>query len=98
MWKIMYTKRTSKDKRKLKSAGLDAKAKSLVEVVRENPFGKPPNFEPLQGNLKGSCSRRINLQHRFVYQVIDEPLVEDGKSYEGVVKIISMWTHYYDVR
>ncbi len=98
MWKIMYTKQANKDKKRLKAAGLDVRAKSLIEVVRAKPLGKPPAFEPLKGNLEGAYSRRINLQHRFVYQIIDEPLEEDGKSYEGIVKVISMWTHYKDIK
>lgn len=72
MWKIVYTKRANKDKKKLKAAGLDERAKSLVEIVRDGPFSKPPEFEPLKGNLSGSYSRRINYQHRFVYQVVAE--------------------------
>ena len=98
MWKIMYTKQANKYKKKLKAAGLDEKAKFLVEVVRVNPLGKPTVFEPLKGNLEGAYSRRISLQHRFVYQIIDEPLEQDGVRYEGVVKIISMWTHYENIR
>lgn len=98
MWKIFFTKQANKDKRKLKAAGLDEKAKSLIEAVRVDPFGKPPAFEPLKGNLEGAYSRRINLQHRFVYEVIDEPMETDGVRYEGAVKILSMWTHYENVR
>ncbi len=97
MWKIMYTKQAIKDKKKLKATGFDGKAKSLVEVVRADPLGKPPAFEPLKGNLEGAYSRRINLQHRFVYQIIDEPFEEDGVRYEGVVKVVSMWTHYDNI-
>ncbi len=98
MWEIVYTKQASKDKRKLTAAGLDKKAKSLIEVVRSEPFAKPPAFEPLKGNLEGAYSRRISLQHRFVYQVVSEPHETGGKSYEGYVKVISMWTHYENVR
>lgn len=98
MWEIVFTKQADKDKRKLRAAGLGKKAKSLIEVVRSEPFAKPPAFEPLKGNLEGAYSRRINLQHRFVYQVVSEPHETRGKSYEGYVKVISMWTHYENVR
>ncbi len=98
MWKIYFTKQADKDKKKLKAAGLDGKARSLIEVVRANPFGKPPAFEPLKGNLEGAYSRRINLKHRFVYEVISEPMEVDGKGYEGAVKVLSMWTHYETVK
>lgn len=94
MWKIVYTKRANKDKKKLKAAGLDEKAKSLVEIVRAGPFSKPPEFEPLKGNLSGSYSRRINYQHRFVYQVIAGPFEDEDGVYEGAVKVLSMWSHY----
>ena len=98
MWEIVYTKQADKDKKKLKAAGLDKKAKSLIEVVRSKPFAKPPAFEPLKGNLEGAYSRRINLWHRFVYQVINEPHEAKGKCYEGYVKVLSMWTHYDSIR
>lgn len=94
MWKIVYTKRANKDKKKLKAAGLDEKAKSLVEIVRDGPFSKPPEFEPLKGNLSGSYSRRINYQHRFVYQVVAEPFEDKDGAYEGAVKVLSMWSRY----
>ncbi len=97
MWKIRYSKQALKDAKKLAAAGLDGKAKSLVEVVRENPFANPPAYEMLRGNLEGAYSRRISRQHRFVYQTIQEPREEGGRSYEGTVKIVSMWTHYENV-
>jgi Txe/YoeB family toxin of toxin-antitoxin system len=81
--KIVYTKRTIKDIPKLKSAGLADKTKALIELIRENPFKTPPSYEKLQGDLKGAYSRRINIQHRLIYEVI-----------EDTVKIISLWTHY----
>lgn len=98
MYKVVFTKQAQKDARKLKAAGLDKKAKSLVEVVRDNPFGTPPAYEGLVGSLSGLYSRRINIQHRCVYQVIREPLTENDVSYEGIVKVVRMWTHYDDVR
>lgn len=98
MWKIFFTKQADKDKKKLKAAGLDGKAKSLIEVVRADPFGGPPAFEPLKGNLEGAYSRRINLQHRFVYEVISGPIEVGGERYEGAVKVLSMWTHYETVK
>ncbi len=94
MWKVVFTKQAQKDAKKLKASGLDGKAKALIAVVRDNPFAKPPSYESLKGNLEGSYSRRISLQHRFVYQVIREPHNENGKTYDGTVKVIRMWTHY----
>ncbi len=98
MWEIVFTKQANKDKKKLKAAGLNKKAKSLIDVVRSDPFARPPAFEPLKGNLEGAYSRRINLQHRFVYQVISEPHEANDKRYEGYVKVVSMWTHYENAR
>lgn len=85
MYKIVYTKKSVKDIEKLKAAKLDQKTKSLIELVRENPFKTPPSYEKLQGDLSGAYSRRINIKHRFVYEVLEE---------EKTVKILSMWTHY----
>ncbi len=85
MYKIVYTKKSVRDIEKLKSAKLDKKTKSLIEIVRENPFKTPPQYEKLQGDLSGAYSRRINIKHRFVYEVLEE---------EKTVKILSMWTHY----
>lgn len=98
MYRIVYEKQAVKDIRKLKSVGLDKKAKELVEVVRNDPFQTPPTYEGLVGNLNGYYSRRINIQHRFVYQVYADPVCVDGISYEGTVKIIRMWTHYDGMR
>ena len=94
MWKVVFTKQAAKDAKKLKAAGLDKKAKSLVEVVRSNPFATPPAYESLVGNLSGYYSRRISIQHRFVYMVERGAVEADGKSYEGIVKVVRMWTHY----
>ena len=85
MYKIVYTKTAVKDVPKLKSVHLDLKAKALIDVIRENPYQTPPSYEKLTGDLQGLYSRRINLQHRLVYQVYED---------EKVIKIISLWTHY----
>lgn len=97
MFRIVYEKQAVKDIKNLKSAKLDKKAKDLIEVVRINPYQNPPSYEKLVGNLSGILSRRINIQHRFVYQVYEEEVVVDGVIYEGTVKIISMWSHYETV-
>ena len=94
----MYEKQAIKDIKNLKAAGLDKKAKELIEIIRVNPFQKPPTYEGLVGNLQGYYSRRINIQHRLVYQVYAEPINVDGVEYEGTVKIIRMWTHYDGLR
>lgn len=84
-WKVVFTKQAQKDAIKLESAGLKPKAEKLIEILRLNPFQKPPPYEKLVGDLSGAYSRRINIQHRLVYQVIEE---------EQTVKVIRMWTHY----
>lgn len=94
MFKVVFTKQAAKDAKRLKAAGLEGKAKQLVEVVRANPFQNPPAYEGLVGNLSGLYSRRINLQHRFVYEVIPDPVEEDAQHYDGIVKVLRMWTHY----
>ena len=98
MYKIEYHKQVIKDIQKLKQNKLDKKAKELIDIIRVNPFQTPPLYEGLVGNLQGYYSRRINIQHRLVYQVYLEPFAEDGMEYEGVVKIIRMWTHYDGMR
>ena len=85
MYSIVYTKRANSDISKLKASGLDKKAKSLIDLIRENPFMSPPTFEKLKGDLSGAYSRRINIKHRLVYQVDEN---------EKIVKIIMMWRHY----
>ena len=85
MYEIFYTKNAANDVQKLKAAKLDKKARALIDLLRENPFQNPPPYEKLQGDLQGAYSRRINIKHRLVYQVL-----EDQKA----VKILSMWTHY----
>jgi len=94
LYRIVYDKQAVKDIKYLKSAGLDKKAKELIEVLRINPFQTPPPFESLLGNLKGYFSRRINIQHRLVYQVYPDSVTVDDITYEGTVKIIRIWTHY----
>jgi len=94
MFHIVYTKLAVKDISHLKSSHLDGKGGKLVEILREDPFRVPPRYEGLVGNLQGYFSRRINLQHRLVYQVFREPCEYKGIRYEGTVKIIRMWTHY----
>ena len=88
-YKIVYTKDAQKDISKLKAAHLDVKARALIEVLKKNPFMTPPPYEKLLGNLDGAYSRRINIQHRLVYEVL-----EDIRT----VKILSMWSHYENIR
>lgn len=98
MYKIVFTKQALKDLNNLKKSGISAKAKALVDIIRENPYQIPPRYEKLVGNLERIISRRINIQHRLVYQVYEEAFVEDGIEYKGIIKIIRMWTHYEGVR
>jgi toxin YoeB len=85
MWQIVFTKQAQRDAKKLSAAGLRPKAEELLEILRENPYKTPPPFEKLLGDLSGAFSRRITIQHRLVYQILDN---------EKVVKVIRMWTHY----
>lgn len=98
MWLVVFTEQAQKDAKQLKAAGLAGKAKALVAAVREDPFKVPPRYEALVGNLSGLYSRRISLQHRFVYEEIKEEIERDGALYEGAVKVVRMWTHYDGVR
>ena len=98
MYRIVYEKQAAKDIKNLKAAGLDKKAKELIEIVRYNPFQTPPAYESLVGNLQGFYSRRINIQHRLVYQVYGESVSVNDRNYEGTVKIVRMWTHYDGLR
>ncbi|MEI8103138.1 MAG: Txe/YoeB family addiction module toxin [Chlorobium sp.] len=84
-WELVYTKHARKDAQKLSSAGLKEKTLALLMVLRENPFQNPPPYEKLVGDLSGAYSRRINIQHRLVYQVLEEL---------RVVKVLRMWSHY----
>lgn len=84
-YKIVYTKTALKDISKLKAAHLDTRAKDLIDLLRENPYQTPPTYEKLVGDLNGAYSRRINLQHRLVYEIYEA---------EKTIKIISLWSHY----
>jgi len=84
-WRLLYTRQARKDAKKLAAAGLKPKAQTLLEVLQEDPFQSPPPYEKLVGDLQGAFSRRINIQHRLVYQVLAD---------ENIVKVLRMWTHY----
>jgi Txe/YoeB family toxin of toxin-antitoxin system len=84
-WKLIYTKQAQKDAKKLSASGLKPKAQELLQMMAVDPFQNPPRFEKLVGDLLGAYSRRINIQHRIVYQVLEE---------EHIVKILRLWTHY----
>ena len=84
-WQLVYTKQAQKDAEKLASAGLKENAKTLLGIVADNPFQNPPPYEKLVGDLAGAYSRRINIQHRLVYQVLEA---------EHVVKVLRLWSHY----
>ena len=88
MYKIEFHKKALKDIQKLKECNLEKKAKQLVDVLKENPFKTPPPYEKLVGDLFGMYSRRINIQHRLVYKVLED---------KNVVKILSLWSHYEDI-
>ena len=84
-WQLVFTKQVQKDAKKLTAAGLRSKAEQLLDIIRDNPYQTLPPYEKLIGDLAGAVSRRINIQHRLVYQVLED---------QKVVKIIRMWTHY----
>lgn len=84
-WKLRYTRQAQKDAKKLKASGLKPKAEQLLKILEDDPFRTPPPYEKLVGDLSGAYSRRINIQRRIVYQVLEE---------EKIVKVIRMWTHY----
>jgi Txe/YoeB family toxin of toxin-antitoxin system len=84
-YKLVFSKQAQKDAKKLSAAGLKRKAEELLELIAHDPYQSPPRYEKLVGNLSGAMSRRINIQHRLVYQVIEE---------EETVKVLRMWTHY----
>lgn len=98
MYKIVFTKQALKDLENLKKIGISNKAKVLVDVIRENPYQNPPRYEKLVGKLDGILSRRINIQHRLVYQVYEEIIIENDVEYQGTIKIIRMWTHYDNLK
>ena len=84
-WQVIYTKQAQKDAQKLAASGLKEKAKELLKLIESNPLKNPPPYEKLIGDLAGAYSRRINIQHRLVYQVIEN---------ENLVKVLRLWTHY----
>ena len=84
-WKLVYTKQAQKDAKKLASSGLKPKAQEVLALIAEDPYRKPPPLEKLIGDLSGAYSRRINIQHRLVYQVLED---------EQVVKVLRLWSHY----
>jgi len=84
-WRVVFTKQAQKDAGKLTAAGLRSRAERLLDILRENPYQTPPPLEKLVGDLAGAYSRRINIQHRLVYEILDK---------EKAVKVIRMWTHY----
>lgn len=84
-WRLVYTKQAQKDAKKLASANLQAKAQALLPIIQANPFQNPPPYEKFIGDLEGAYSRRINIQHRLVYEVIES---------RNTVKILRLWTHY----
>lgn len=84
-WQLVYTRHAQKDAQKLLASGLKSKAQELLASIREDPFQNPPPYEKLVGDLTGAYSRRINIQHRLVYEVLQA---------QGVVKVLRMWSHY----
>ena len=84
-WEIVYTNQAQKDAKKLASSGLKNKARKLLDIIRKDPYQNPPPYEKLVGDLSGAYSRRINIQHRLVYQIYEE---------ERTIKVIRLWTHY----
>ena len=85
MYKLIFMTQAQKDAKKLSSSGLKSKAMKLLEIIQNNPLQYPPEFEYLKGDMKGLISRRINKQHRIVYEIFEE---------EKIIKIYRMWTHY----
>lgn len=84
-WQLVFTNQAQKDAKKLSLSGLRPKAERLLDILKENPYQNPPPFEKLVGDLSGAYSRRVNIQHRLVYQVLDDT---------RTVKVIRMWAHY----
>jgi toxin YoeB len=85
MWRIVFTKQAQKDAKRIASSGLRSKVEQLLGLLKEDPLRSPPHFEKLMGDLSGAYSRRINIQHRLVYQLLEK---------EKIVKVLRMWTHY----
>jgi len=84
-WKLVFTKQSQKDAKKITSSGLKSKVELLLNILKENPYQNPPSYEKLIGEIKGAYSHRINIQDRLIYQIIDK---------QNIIKIIRMWTHY----
>lgn len=84
-FRVVFTNQAQEDEKKISASGLKAKAENLIDILRDNPYQTPPSYEKLVGDLAGAYSRRINIQHRLVYEIIED---------QKVVKIIRMWTHY----
>jgi toxin YoeB len=84
-WRVVFTRQAQKDAKKLAATGLRSRTERLLNILRENPYQTPPPFEKLVGDLAGAYSRRINIQHRLIYEILDK---------DKVVKVIRMWTHY----
>lgn len=84
-WEVVYAKHAQKDAQKISANGLKGKAQKLLAIIKENPFQNPPPYEKLVGDLSGAYSRRINIQHRLVYEVLQE---------QKIVKVLRMWSHY----
>ena len=99
MYLVKFSPKAEKDKKALKRAGLEKKAKELLNMIARNPLQTPP-YQKLVGALEGNCSVRINIQHRIVYEVYEgkEGICDPGEPYEGVVLIKRMWTHYEGIR
>ena len=87
MYRVLYSKLALKDAKKLSQSNLDQKAKSLIAIIQKNPFQNPLPYEKLVGNLDGAISRRINVKHRLVYQVLEQ---------DKIVRVLRMWSHYGD--
>ncbi|SLM18964.1 Toxin of toxin-antitoxin (TA) system [uncultured spirochete] len=85
MWEVVYTKQADKDSKKIAACGLKERVQNLIEILKEDPFKNPPSYKKLLGDFNGAYSRRINIQHRLVYQVFEK---------EHIVRVLRMWTHY----
>ena len=97
MYKVILSRQAYKDLQNVKQAGLGRQVKELTDILAKNPYQYPPRFEKLTGDLSGYFSRRINIQHRYVYQVLSNSAKlrdEDGSLYDGIVHVLRMWTHY----
>lgn len=84
-WRIVFTNHAQKDAKKLSGSGLKSKAEEIIDILKQNPYQTPPPYEKLVGDLSGAYSRRLNIQHRIVYQILND---------DKIVKVIRMWTHY----